>query len=110
VLLSTVVMTALIVIFGEILPKTLAIAHADDVARTLSIPTTFVVRTFGPLARGAQYIVARRCVRSASASAWRSTCWPPTRRSAAPSSTITPKARWSPATARCSAACWTSPT
>ncbi len=59
VLLSTVVMTALIVVFGEILPKTLAIAKADDVARALSIPTTWVVTIFGPLARGAQWIVRK---------------------------------------------------
>ena len=37
-LIATAVMTVLIVIFSEILPKTLAIAHPDDVARTLSIP------------------------------------------------------------------------
>lgn len=59
VLLSTGVMTVLIVVFGEILPKTLAIAKADDVARALSIPTTWVVTVFGPLARGAQFIVRK---------------------------------------------------
>jgi len=47
----------LIVIFSEILPKTLAIARADDVARALSIPTWWVVRIFGPLANGAQWVV-----------------------------------------------------
>jgi Mg2+/Co2+ transporter CorB len=57
VLMSTVLMTVLIVVFCEILPKTLAIAKADDVARALSIPTTWVVKVFGPLARGAQFIV-----------------------------------------------------
>ncbi len=59
VLLSTVLMTVLIVVFCEILPKTLAIAKADDVARALSRPTTWVVRIFGPLAGGAQFIVRR---------------------------------------------------
>lgn len=59
VLLATVVMTVLIVVFGEILPKTLAIAKADDVARALSIPTTWVVIVFGPLARAAQFIVRK---------------------------------------------------
>jgi len=57
VVLSTVVMTALIVIFAEILPKTLAIARADDVARLLSTPATWVVKIFGPLARAAQFVV-----------------------------------------------------
>ncbi|UTP41550.1 HlyC/CorC family transporter [Phenylobacterium sp. LH3H17] len=56
-LIATVVMTVLIVIFSEILPKSLAIARADDVARALSIPTYWVVRIFGPLANGAQWIV-----------------------------------------------------
>jgi Mg2+/Co2+ transporter CorB len=55
--LATAVMTVLIVIFSEILPKTLAIARADDVARALSIPTYWVVRIFGPLANGAQWVV-----------------------------------------------------
>jgi Mg2+/Co2+ transporter CorB len=56
-LLATGVMTVLIVVFSEILPKTLAIARADDVARALSIPTWWVVKIFGPLANGAQWIV-----------------------------------------------------
>ncbi|MFN3857331.1 MAG: HlyC/CorC family transporter [Caulobacter sp.] len=56
-LIATVVMTVLIVIFGEILPKTLAITRPDDVSRVLSWPTIWVVRIFGPLARGAQWIV-----------------------------------------------------
>lgn len=55
--LATGVMTVLIVIFSEILPKTLAIARADDVARWLSTPTLWVVKIFGPLAYGAQWIV-----------------------------------------------------
>lgn len=56
-LIATVVMTVLIVVFSEILPKTLAIARADDVARALSIPTWWVVRIFGPLANAAQWVV-----------------------------------------------------
>ncbi len=55
--IATVVMTVLVVIFSEILPKTLAIARADDVARTLSIPTYWTVRIFGPIANGAQWVV-----------------------------------------------------
>ncbi len=56
-LIATAVMTVLVVVFSEILPKTLAIARADDVARILSIPTYWTVRFFGPLANGAQWIV-----------------------------------------------------
>lgn len=56
-LVATAIMTVLIVIFSEILPKTLAIARADDVARVLSFPTYWIVRIFGPLANGAQWVV-----------------------------------------------------
>ncbi len=56
-LIATAVMTVLIVVFSEILPKTLAIARADDVARAISIPALIVVKIFGPVARGAQWIV-----------------------------------------------------
>jgi Mg2+/Co2+ transporter CorB len=56
-LVATAVMTVLIVIFSEILPKSLAIARADDVARALAIPTYWVVKIFGPLANGAQWVV-----------------------------------------------------
>jgi Putative Mg2+ and Co2+ transporter CorB len=55
--IATAVMTLLVVVFAEILPKTVAIARADDTARALSIPTYWVVRLFGPLADGAQWIV-----------------------------------------------------
>ncbi|CAN1550264.1 CorB Putative Mg2+ and Co2+ transporter CorB [Caulobacteraceae bacterium] len=57
VVASTVIMTVLVVVFGEILPKTLAITRPEVMARTLSLPTWWVVRIFGPLARGAQWIV-----------------------------------------------------
>lgn len=58
-LIATAVMTVLIVIFGEILPKTLAIARPEDVARSLALPTIWVVKIAGPLARGAQWIVRK---------------------------------------------------
>jgi Mg2+/Co2+ transporter CorB len=57
VALATGVMTVLIVVFSEILPKTLAIARADDVARWMSVPTVWIVKIFGPIAFGAQWIV-----------------------------------------------------
>jgi Mg2+/Co2+ transporter CorB len=56
-LIATAIMTVLVVVFSEILPKTLAIARPDDVARYLSVPTYWTVRLFGPLANGAQWIV-----------------------------------------------------
>jgi len=57
VAVATAIMTVLIVIFAEILPKTLAIARADDVARFLSLPTWWLVKIVGPLARMAQFVV-----------------------------------------------------
>ena len=57
VIIATVVMTVLIVIFGEILPKTLAITRPETVARALALPTYWIVRIFGPLAYAAQWIV-----------------------------------------------------
>jgi len=57
--ISTVVMTILIVVFGEILPKTLAIGRPENVARTLSLPTTWLVKLVGPLAHAAQWIVRK---------------------------------------------------
>jgi Mg2+/Co2+ transporter CorB len=55
--LATGIMTLLVVLFGEIMPKTLAIAHADNAARILSAPILGLVRVFGPLANAAQWIV-----------------------------------------------------
>lgn len=57
VVASTVIMTVLVVVFGEILPKTLAITRPETVGRFLSLPTWWLVRVFGPLARAAQWIV-----------------------------------------------------
>lgn len=55
-LIATVMMTTLVVIFAEILPKTLAITRPDQAARLLSLPATWVVQIFGPVANGAQWI------------------------------------------------------
>ena len=59
VALATAIMTVLIVVFAEILPKTLAITRAEDVARAMSLPTLIVVKIFGPIAFGAQFIVRK---------------------------------------------------
>ncbi|MDB5440249.1 MAG: hypothetical protein JWM33_2676 [Caulobacteraceae bacterium] len=57
--ISTAVMTILVLIFAEVLPKTLAIVKADDVARFLSGPTLIVVKVAGPLIYAIQWIVRR---------------------------------------------------
>jgi Mg2+/Co2+ transporter CorB len=54
---ATAVMTVLILVFAEILPKTLAILRSDDIARLLSAPTLLVVKLFGPIIFGVQYII-----------------------------------------------------
>ncbi len=59
VVVSTGVMTILVFVFAEVLPKTLAITRSDDVARSLSIPTTLMVRTFQPFLYAVQWVVRR---------------------------------------------------
>jgi Mg2+/Co2+ transporter CorB len=56
---ATGVMTVLVLVFAEVLPKTLAILKSDDVARFLSAPTLVVVRVFGPIIYTIQWIVRR---------------------------------------------------
>jgi Mg2+/Co2+ transporter CorB len=56
---ATAVMTVLILVFAEILPKTIAILRSDDIARLLSAPTLLVVKFFGPIIFGVQYVVRR---------------------------------------------------
>ncbi|HEY5071777.1 MAG TPA: HlyC/CorC family transporter [Caulobacteraceae bacterium] len=54
---ATTVMTILVVVFVEVLPKTLAIVRADAVARSLSGPMLLVVRVLGPVIYAIQWIV-----------------------------------------------------
>ncbi len=57
VALATAIMTFLVVVFVEVLPKTLAIVRADDVARALSTPMLWVVYILGPVIYAIQWIV-----------------------------------------------------
>lgn len=59
VALATAVMTVLVLVFAEVLPKTVAIVRSDDVARALSGPTLFIVKLFGPIIYTIQWIVRR---------------------------------------------------
>ncbi len=59
VALATVVTTALVLVFAEVLPKTVAISRPDDVSRTLALPTTVVVRLFGPVIAAIQWFTTR---------------------------------------------------
>ena len=56
---ATAVMTVLILVFAEVLPKTLAILRSDDVARFLSGPALVVVKVFGPIIYTIQYVVRK---------------------------------------------------
>jgi Mg2+/Co2+ transporter CorB len=54
---ATGLMTVLVLVFAEVLPKTLAITRTDDVARALSGPTQVVVKLFGPVVFAVQWFV-----------------------------------------------------
>ncbi len=57
--IATVVLTPLLLIFGEVLPKTYAIAAADRVARFVSLPIALMVRFLAPLVMSVQFVVRR---------------------------------------------------
>ena len=59
VAVATGVMTVLVLVFAEVLPKTLAILRSDDVARLLSWPTVLMVRAFGPIIYAVQWVIRR---------------------------------------------------
>ena len=56
---ATGLMTVLVLVFAEVLPKTLAILRSDDVARWLSGPTLLVVKVAGPIIYTIQWIIRR---------------------------------------------------
>lgn len=47
--ISTLVLTPLLLIFGEILPKSMAINGADDISRGVSFPVKIMVRILAPI-------------------------------------------------------------
>ena len=59
VAVSTVVTTALVLVFAEVLPKTIAITRPDDVARALSPAASVVVRLFGPVVKVVHWFITR---------------------------------------------------
>jgi Mg2+/Co2+ transporter CorB len=54
---ATGVMTILVLVFAEVLPKTIAISRADEVARAISAPMVIVVKVFGPIVFAIQWLV-----------------------------------------------------
>jgi Mg2+/Co2+ transporter CorB len=56
---ATALMTVLVLVFAEVLPKTLAIVRSDDIARLLSAPTLVVVRFCGPIIYAIQWLIRK---------------------------------------------------
>lgn len=54
---ATAVMTALIVVFGEVLPKTIAIAYPDRVSLWVAPVVAFFVTIFGPVVSTVEWLV-----------------------------------------------------
>ena len=57
VLAATIIMTAMIVVFGEVLPKTIAIAYPDRVSLLIAPLVLFFVRIFGPIVSAVEALV-----------------------------------------------------
>lgn len=57
VVAATGLTTVLVLVFAEVLPKTLAITRSDDVARALSGPTEWACWLFGPPVAAVQVLV-----------------------------------------------------
>src|SRR5271167_3424350 len=54
---ATIIMTALIVVFGEVLPKTVAIAYPDRVSLLIAPVVSFFVTVFGPIVSAVELLV-----------------------------------------------------
>lgn len=57
VAIATGLVTILVLVFAEVLPKTLAITRPDEVAQTLSAPALVVTRIFGPVIAAIQWVI-----------------------------------------------------
>lgn len=56
-LVTTIVLTPLLLIFGEVGPKTVAITYADNIARAVAGPVQWMVRIFSPVVMTVQWMV-----------------------------------------------------
>ena len=57
--IASVIMTVLILIFAEVMPKTYAIANPDKVATSVAVIVRFFVAIFGPIVMLVEYIVKK---------------------------------------------------
>lgn len=61
-IVTALVLTPLLLVFGEVLPKTWAITSADKLARAVSWPITWMVRLLAPVVMAVEWLV-RVCLR-----------------------------------------------
>ena len=54
---ATIIMTALLLVFAEVLPKTLAINQPDRISLRVAMPVHLFVAVFGPLLAGVEFFV-----------------------------------------------------
>jgi Mg2+/Co2+ transporter CorB len=59
VIYATLVMTTLVLIFGEVMPKTYALSYPDRVALAVSPVLRILVMVFAPVVMGVEFIVKR---------------------------------------------------
>ncbi len=57
VVYATIIMTVLVLIFAEVLPKTYAISNPNHMAQIVALPISFIVKLLGPIVRTVQRIV-----------------------------------------------------
>jgi Mg2+/Co2+ transporter CorB len=59
VVITTIAMTAIVLVFAEVLPKTLAIARTDRFALTVATPVRLVVPLLAPIVSSVQFVAWR---------------------------------------------------
>ena len=89
---ATVVMTVIVVLFAEVLPKTYAILNADRMALAVAPAVRFVVAVLAPVTATMQFLVRHTLRLFGAPSATTPRCSRRMRRSAAPSRSTTRKA------------------
>ena len=57
VVYATLVMTALVLVFAEVLPKTYAIINAESMSAKVSRPIALIIRIFSPIVPAVRYLV-----------------------------------------------------
>ena len=99
---ATLVMTVLVVIFAEVLPKTYAINKPDRMSLAVAPSVNFAVAALAPLVSAVQAVVRLLLWTLGAGRRRPARRWRPTKSCAGPSICITVRARWS----RSPATCW----